>query len=448
MNQFINFPKQNLVIRFLAMLVLLGGLQDALAQPTIVSTVPANGATGVSPSAAVVFTFSTAMDTDDTTAFFFDVTASALVPVVPVWSSGNTVLTCTPSSAFVNNHTIQWVISGEDTDGNDLGGIPEGTFTISSGGGGGGGGGSGTNALTTFVVGKAWEYDQNSAAAPALDPDAPYIFSALTVLASNRTATAITVMLPTSSVSNLVQNFLEPEDYYLFYFTTNLSALTTTFTAGNYLFNVASNTANQSVTVNLPDVTQPNAPQVSNYTAAQAINPSQPFTLTWNAFTGGTSADYISVNIGDNFGTGGLGQTNALKGTATSFTIPAGTLQTNSNYDCSIGFYHAVVVSNTVSKYVTEAYVATLTDFSINTAGSAAAAPVLTNAAWNAGIFGFDILTSPGQTLMVVSTTNLNSAVATWPVLLTTNSPGSKVHITDSRAKTSKYMFYRARNGS
>ena len=41
-------------------------------------------------------------------------------PVIPVWSAGNTVLTCTPWPAFANNHTIQWEVCGQDATGNPL----------------------------------------------------------------------------------------------------------------------------------------------------------------------------------------------------------------------------------------------------------------------------------------------------------------------------------------
>jgi hypothetical protein len=274
------------------------------------------------------------------------------------------------------------------------------------------------------------------------------LFSALTSLASNRTATAITVTLPTAAVSNLVQNFVQHEDYYLLNYTTNLAAFNTTFPTGNYILNVISNAANQQVTMNLPAFTQPNAPHVSNYTPAQTMNPSMPFTLTWDAFSGGGSADYIFVNVGDVFQTPGFRLTNALKGTATSVTIPAGTFSASSNYEATIGFYRATVATNAAAKYVTTAYVGTLTHFTINSAGAAAAAPLLTNATRSGGNFGFDILTSPGQSVTVVYHTNLTSAVATWPILLTTNSPGSKVRITDPRGATNKLMFYRARNGT
>ena len=350
-----------------------------MAQPAIISTVPSNGATGVSPSATVVFTFSTAMDTTATTALFYDVTAGYQQPtVIPVWSAGDTVLTCTPSPAFVNNHNIEWIVSGQDTLANPLnGGTPVfGSFTTGSGGGGGGN--LNTNVLTGFVVGKAWEYDQTSTATPLLDTNLPYVFSGVTSLASNRTATTITLTLPTTAVSNLLQNIIYPWDYYVGAYNTNLSAYNATFTAGNYVFNVYSNASDQQVTVKLPAYAQPNAPQVSNYAAAQSINPSLPFTLTWDAFTGGGSTDYVSVVIGTLFQTPGFGLTNSLHGTATSVTIPANTLSASSNYDASLAFYHAVITTN--GNYVTEAFVASYTSFTITTAGSSAAAPVLTNA--------------------------------------------------------------------
>jgi hypothetical protein len=438
----------NFTIRFYGILFFLASLHIAIAQPTV-SSVPVNGATGVSPSAAVVFTFSAAMDTTLTTATFFDLTASSLAPVNSVWSAGNTVLTCTPSPAFGNNHNIQWFVSGEDTVGNQLnGGAPSfGSFTTGSGSGGGGGG-SGTNAVTTFVVGKAWEYDQTSTATPTLNTNIPYAFAGTTSLASNRTATSITLTLPTAAISNLVQNFVQHEDYFVSSYNTNLTTFNSTFPAGNYIFNVFSNAANQPVTVNLPNYAQPNAPHVSNYAAAQAINPSQPFILTWDAFTGGGSTDFVFVVIGNVFQSPGVGQTNALSGTATSVTIPAATLQAGSNYDATIGFYHGVVTTNSGGGYITEAYVATLTQFSISTAGSVVAALVFTNVAWSGGTFGFNILTAPSQTLTVVYNTNLNSASSTWPILLSTNSSSSIVHISDPHAATNKTMFYRARYGN
>jgi hypothetical protein len=441
MNPTIHFLKKIPTNRLLAMVFFLAGLHTAVAQPTILSTVPGNGATGVATNAPVVFTFSTGMDTTATSAEFIDTTTFGSPTVIPVWSAGNTVLTCTPSPAFTIGHTIEWAVSGQDTNGNPLGGTPFGTFTTGTGGGS-----SNTNTITSFLVGKAWEYDQTSASAPLLDTNLPYVFEGLTSLASNRTATSATLTLPTGGVSNMVQNILFPSDFYLAEFDTNLATYNATFPAGSYVFNVYSNAADQVVTVNMPNYAQPNAPQVSNWAAAQAINPSLPFTLTWNAFTGGGSTDYVSVVVGNKFQTGGFGQTNALPGTATSVTIPANTFSASSNYLADLAFYHAVIVTN--GSYYTLAYVASITSFNLSTTGSSAAAPVLTNAAWSGGTFGFNILTSPGQMVTVIYNNTLSSAFSSWPILLTTNSAGSVDHITDPHSATNKTLFYRARNGT
>jgi hypothetical protein len=153
--------------------------------------------------------------------------------------------------------------------------------------------------------------------------------------------------------------------------------------------------------------------------------------------------------IGDSdpiFETPFYGQTGALTGSATSVTIPAGTLQSSSNYVAVLAFYHGTVTSSGTIK--SEAYVGSGTYFNITTTGSVGAAPVLANAAWSGGTFGFNVLTSPSQTVTVIYNTNLNSASSTWPILLTTNSPGTVVHISDPHSATNKTLFYRARNGT
>jgi methionine-rich copper-binding protein CopC len=77
--------KRNQIIWLLAAVFGLGGLKQAAAQPTIISTIPANGAANVSGSAAVVFTFSAAMDTAVTTATFLDsANPTTPLPTTPV----------------------------------------------------------------------------------------------------------------------------------------------------------------------------------------------------------------------------------------------------------------------------------------------------------------------------------------------------------------------------
>ncbi len=361
--------KQDLTVRLLAVMALLAGLQPAGALTTILSTVPTNGATGVLPGAPVVFTFSAAMNPTSTVAAFYDQNAGfESPPVNPVWSAGNTVLTCTPWPAFANHHIIDWQVFGQDAIGNPLAGATTGSFTNVAGVNGG----SGTNAYTYFQVVHYTFYFQSSASPPVLLPNITYEFFAQTLLASNRTATNITVTIPVRlAVSNLVEELLTPERFSVGVFDTNiLRTFTTNFPSGNYIFNVSAVTSNQQVTVNLPAYVPPNSPQVSNYVAAQSVNPSQPFTLNWIKFTNGLSTDWILLEIeggpvGALFQSPVPGQPGALTGTSTSVVIPAGTLPADSTNTAVLAFYH--VAASTNGATVTQASVASVTYFSVIT---------------------------------------------------------------------------------
>src|SRR5689334_20160620 len=127
-------------------------LAQVSAQTTVTSTTPANGATGVSPTATVEFDFSGAMNTSGTSASFYTLSPPGAYPVTLAWSSGNTVLTCTPTAPFPANTSISWLVNGTDA-----GGMPvftQGSFT--TGTGSGTTTGYGTNRYTTFALGKLY----------------------------------------------------------------------------------------------------------------------------------------------------------------------------------------------------------------------------------------------------------------------------------------------------
>src|SRR4051794_38029360 len=177
----------------LLLILTLGGLSRLQAQPTIVSVSPVDGATGVSPSGPVVFTFSTAMGTNYTGAYFTN-RAGSFLPVAMSWSGGNKVLTCTPLLSFPGGTNIYWFVIGFDPAFTPLAGTTSGSFTTSASGSTG----NGTNAYTSFVLDKLYIYEQTSSAAPSPDTNAPYLFTATTALASNRTPTSITLTIPTT----------------------------------------------------------------------------------------------------------------------------------------------------------------------------------------------------------------------------------------------------------
>jgi len=422
-------------------LVVLLTWADASAQTTVSSN-PANMATGVSPSAPVVFTFSGPMSTSSVNASFYTTSPLGVYPVSSAWNTANDVLTCTPTSPFPDNTSISWVVSGLDAANAQV--IAQGSFTTGTNSGGGITG-YGTNKISGFFLGKVYAYGQGSSGPPVPNAFASFLFNGTTTLASNRTATSITLTLPNAAVSNLTQNIGAKENYYLVYYNTSSNAMEGTFGPGNYTFTVNATASNQTVIVNFPaSMTQPDAPHIANFAAAQAVDASKSFTLSWDPWVGGTTSDFVLVTIG-NWTSASYGATNALNGTSTSVTIPAGALVVNSNYAAGIGFQR--VIASTNSDYASGAFRATVTSFTLNTIGTSAPAPVLGNPVWTGNTFDFDVDTSSGQTLTVVYSTNCSLPLSQWQKLITTNSTGSTVHISDPNAARMPALYYNVRNG-
>lgn len=424
----------------------LTSLSSIQAQPTILAVSPLNGATGVATSTQVIFNFSTAMSTYSQA--IFTNSAGSVLPVTLTWSAGNTVLTCTPIPSFPASTVVYWAVLGFDSSFTPLSGTTSGSFTTGSSGGGTG---SGTNQYTSFTVDKLYEYDQTSTVAPVPYTNAPYFFSASTTLASNRTATSITVTLPTGGVSNLTQNIGAPEDYFLFGFNTNQVTFESTFPQGSYTFNVMATASNQTLVVTMPAaMSQPNAPHVTNYTAAQAIDATKAFSLGWDPFTGGAGASNFIFLVISGYGTNVYetstpGTSNALAGTTTSVTIPANTLQPGSSYSASLAFYHTLIVTNNPVN-ISFAVRASETRFSVATTGGGG--PLgLVNPVIGSGSVSFDVTCSVGQTFSILSSSDPTLPLSQWQLLLTTNSSGTKVHYVDPRGMTARAMFYGARNG-
>ncbi|MCX6926155.1 MAG: Ig-like domain-containing protein [Verrucomicrobia bacterium] len=266
---------------------------------TTVSCSPAIGATGISPNTQIIFTFSSTMVPAYATVMFSNLTANTYLFLPPgSWTAGNTVLTFIPVPSLPANSVISWEVFGVDATFQELAGTTSGTFTTGTGSGGNG---SGTNAFTTFQVGKAYYWNQYSAAAPVPDTSAPCFFSDTTALASNRTALNISLTLPTTISNNLTRNPVHQESYYFFDSMISSNAFEAAYPQGNYTFFVSAAASNQTVQVVLPaGMTQPNPPHVNNFLAAQSLNATQAFTLGWDPFVGGTSTDFISVSIGAN----------------------------------------------------------------------------------------------------------------------------------------------------
>jgi hypothetical protein len=398
-----------------------------------VTVIPPNSTT-----APVIFIFDTAADLEqDFSTAFINMTSYAVYYPTLSWSAGNTVLTATPTSPWPSSGSVTYMLMGDDIDGFPI--YVSDTFSVV---GGGGETGTGTNQFTNFQLGIAHNYNQTSTGIPTLDTTIPFMFGSMVILASNRTANSVTMTLPNGTSSNLTRNPLFPEIYAFTYSTTVSNTLNTTFPAGNYTNTIIATASNQSVRLVLTNASaQPPVPHITNYTAAQNVDPTQPFTLGWDTFVGGTTNDFIDLNISAAFDSPGYSMPGMLRGTSNTIVIPAGTLQPNSNYIANLGFYRVIMATNGSSAAMS--YRATITEFSFITTGPAA--PVLTNRTYNSGIFNFDVISSLGSTVTVQWSTNLPN----WNNLVVTNFNGvTNRHITDSQSAGKPYRFYRARTGS
>jgi len=420
--------------------------ESAAAQAVTINSVsPNNGASGVSASAPVIFTFSVPMNTGSAV-IFSNLTASAIIPAIPAWSAGNTVVTYTPIGNWPANSTIAWMVFGFSTTFQPLTGTTTGTFSTGSTGSTG----IGTNRVSMFELLRANSYNQNGSAAPVLAPDFSYSFFGVANLTSNRTAASVTLTMPTGGISNLI-SFLPNNNYSMAYGTTNLGAIDALFPSGPYSFSVQGPSSNQTLGLTFPTTAalpQPNAPHLSNYSAAQTINPAQPFTLTWDAFQNGTVTDYVSLVIEsqsgpDVFRSPDILLPSALNGTSTAVTIPGGTLQAGSNYLGSLTFFKGILNTNNPDN---STWVVRASSTSFNLATFGVSPLVITNVSASGGNLSFNIRCSPSQVLTILSASNLTTAP--WIPRLTTNASGTLVHYSEAITAANASLFYRAKNGT
>jgi hypothetical protein len=433
--------------------------------PTLVSSVPANNATGVALDSKIVFTFSKAMQvpTDYSQAIIWGDALSQLDSgnFSYAWSAGNTVLTSTYAGNLPSSDVITWTLNPTeflDTMGNPLGfnPIPFGAFTTTSGGGGGGTNdcpsNPGNGSFTSYNIFKSAMYVQNDAAAPTPDTSSdPFIFSANVSLATNRTATSVTLTPPGGSPQPMQSFFGSP---YIFFDSTNdLSKLDALYPSGNYTFTV-SGSPNQTVVASLPVNVIPNTPHASNYSAAQTINAGADFTLNWDPFVGGTTNDFIIVEVKDASAhtvfqiTNSFGCLSSLPGTATSVIIPARTLQSNQTYIAQITFEKSV--SFDTSSYPGSAvFIAgeSTTKITISTGSGSAPplAPVFTNIISLASAqISFQLQTQAGHAYVIEFNSDLANSNG-WTLFLSSNALGSVIQVTDTVSASGGARFYRAR---
>jgi hypothetical protein len=321
-------------------LLTIGG-PDATA-PTLVESIPSMGKTDVALNAAIVFTFSEPMQPGHSITWSGNVTAASFTYQ---WSSDKRSLFCIYASALPANTTIHWTLnptgssqSFRDLAGNRLAADVAGQFTT------GFTNETGPDVQLIYVV-KGESYSQSTSGVS--QPEGATPFTAAGVAVGSRRGRLIggVVKLPNSATVPLETpedvGSLEMEVEREFASRAELDA---TAPNGNYVVTVQTvHEGSHSVALNVAGDAYPNVPHVTNFASTQAIDPSVDLTVTWDAFAGGTSGDFVQLAIDDDqrsavFYSGLPGAANALDGTATSVRIPAGTLQPGRSYHAELLF--------------------------------------------------------------------------------------------------------------
>lgn len=310
-----------------------GGDTDA---PFLFLTSPTIGATGVSVSTAVSFTFTEPMIRAQSIQWSANVNAGAFTYA---WGNGDKTLTATYAGGFPANATITWTLNPatfKDLAGNALFAFNlNGSFTTGSGGGStndpcnnpGESDGRGFGFLA-----KTANFVQTGNANPVASGAS---FAGNYRGASNQTVTAVSVAGPVNRTMETFAGF-----FFLSEQVASAAALDAAVPAGNYTLSA---TGAGSASLALGAVSQVPIPKINNLVELAAMNPASAFTLNFAPFTGATANDSISISITEKNGDGEFHAPDPCKNillpnTATSVTIPAGAFKAGAQYQGSISF--------------------------------------------------------------------------------------------------------------
>ena len=307
--------------------------------------------------------------------------------------------------------------------------------------------------VLNYYVMKVVSYRQLDATTLVPDTDnGPFVGRMAIIQSALGNVPMATVTLPGGGVRNFPAGSTELE-LTLYERFSSQAAFDAVYTDGNYAFSMGTlHDGFQYPVVTMPVAAYPAAPRVSNFTAAQAINPANPFTLQWSNPPDAKTNDIIWVFIVD---AGGnmvfstpyppANPLTRLNGTNTSVEVPANTLQPGGAYTGFIHFDRGL--SRNMTGYPGAAgygLVGVSTAFSL---AAPTSLPVLSQPSKMSNTqFSFAFSGIPGQYYTVLTTTNPALPLVNWSTLLITNLSGNSALIQDNLA-TSQRRFYRVKVG-
>jgi hypothetical protein len=229
------------------------------------------------------------------------------------------------------------------------------------------------------------------------------------------------------------------------------SALLADFPPGTYVMRLDLDTSLEStISMSVSDV--PPAPMLTNYDAAQAIDPGHDFTLQWNALPATAPGPFIQLSIQDTYGKLIFAAPNqcvsrTLDPSATSVVIPANTFRPGVLYQGVLEFgYNFYYDTNALPSTVGDGYVLRATSFQLQTSFApntfVITPPGFTGIAVSGGLPTLTLHGMPGKSYTIQRADTL--APANWSLFgsVTTDSSGNATF--SPRTVISSPAFFRA----
>ena len=288
---------------------------------------------------------------------------------------------------------------------------------------------------------KGISYRQTGVSTPVLVDVTPY---ALRVFAdsSDGGLTSASVKLPNGTTQPFTSN---NGDFGILALYPSAAGLDAAYPPGSYTLTLnTSRNGTQVVTLPLPASAFPNAPQLINFTAAQAVDPTLAFPINWNSFIGGGTNDFVQLQINSTtrdtvFQSPQPGQPGALNGTSTSATIPANALSPGETYQVNLLFARVLGKSTNYSLAFSAYF--SQTDSSLVTTGNAVP-PTLTVTQTGPSEWHLHANGISGRNYLIESAPLLLAPISWQPMVNFTGSSGG-FDFTDGILHTQN--FYRVR---
>jgi hypothetical protein len=328
------------------------------------------------------------------------------------WSHDRRVLFCLYSPQLPAGATISWQLNRngfKDLAGNSLGYDPQGTFSTET-----------NNAVglpDVAIAGlfKAEIFTQAPGASPQIRSEKGYAAGVFADSNGFNTIVAGSLRLPTGQVESL--SYSQGDSFELETEVDTKVELEANAPLGTYELTLETvHQGSRTVMLPLPSDAYPSPPELLNLVAAQTFDPAQPLTLSWKPMVGGTVNDFIGLwvdsgNSGHSvFETPEFQSGQALKGTATSVTIPAGTMRPGRSYDVELEFGHPTTIDTTSLPGSTFVVAFTrLTQVQINAAG-AVVPPRIQLTPSQAGHWHLRVTGDPGVNYVLEATPQLGGS--------------------------------------